>query len=68
LVAVVTLSVLRLVPPAPAIEIPVVLGAAVIGFLLGYLTPNPVSPSASPDDPTITMATRRYDHTTEEFA
>lgn len=68
LVAVVTLSVLRLVPPAPAIEIPVVLGAAVIGLLLGYLTPNPVAPPAPPDDPTITMPTRRFDHTTEEFA
>jgi hypothetical protein len=42
LVAVITLSVLRLVPPEPAIEIPVVLGAAAIAFLLGYLTPHPV--------------------------
>jgi hypothetical protein len=47
LVAVITLSVLRLVPPEPAIEIPVVLGAAAIAFLLGYLTPNPVPPAAA---------------------
>lgn len=45
LVAVISLSVLRLVPPEPAIEIPVVLGAAAIAFLLGYLTPHP-APSA----------------------
>ncbi|MFG1640052.1 hypothetical protein ACGFMK_07180 [Amycolatopsis sp. NPDC049252] len=48
LVAVITLSVLRLVPPEPAIEIPVVLGAAAIAFLLGYLTPNPVKPAPEP--------------------
>lgn len=42
LVAVITLSVLRLVPPEPAVEIPVVLGAAAIALLLGYLTPHPV--------------------------
>jgi hypothetical protein len=71
LVAVVTLSVLRLVPPAPAIEIPVVLGAAAIGLVLGYLTPHPVPlpPASTPDDPTIDMRTRRLeDSTTEGYA
>ncbi|TCO55108.1 hypothetical protein [Actinocrispum wychmicini] len=71
LVAVITLSVLRLVPPAPAIEIPVVLGAAAIGLLLGYLTPHPAPPpppSTRDDDPTIAMHTQRFDHTTQEFA
>ncbi|MFB9909059.1 hypothetical protein [Allokutzneria oryzae] len=67
LVAVVTLSVLRLVPPEPTIEIPVVLGSAVIGLLLGYLTPHPVpavAPSAS-DDPTVGVTTQRLGATTE---
>ncbi|PWW65910.1 hypothetical protein [Actinokineospora spheciospongiae] len=50
LVAVVTLSVLRLVPPEPEVEIPIVLGAAVIGLLLGFLTPHPAP--AGPPDPT----------------
>ncbi|MBE1501568.1 hypothetical protein H4696_008668 [Amycolatopsis lexingtonensis] len=48
LVAVISLSVLRLVPPEPAIEIPVVLGAAAIAFLLGYLTPHPAPPAVTP--------------------
>ncbi|MFD2417225.1 hypothetical protein [Amycolatopsis pigmentata] len=52
LVAVITLSVLRLVPPEPAIEIPVVLGAAAIAFLLGYLTPHPVPRAAGPGEDT----------------
>jgi hypothetical protein len=56
LVAVITLSVLRLVPPAPAIEIPLVLGAAAIAFLLGYLTPHPVPVAAAPaDDSTVRL-------------
>ncbi|SDM72728.1 hypothetical protein [Allokutzneria albata] len=68
LVAVVTLSVLRLVPPEPSIEIPVVLGAAVIGLLLGYLTPHPVpGPAPFPaDDPTVGVTTRKLDATTED--
>lgn len=55
LVAVITLSVLRLVPPEPAIEIPVVLGAAAIAFLLGYLTPNPVAPPVATGDETVRL-------------
>lgn len=39
--AVVTLSVLRLVPPAPTAEIPLILGAAAVTLALGYLTPYP---------------------------
>jgi hypothetical protein len=44
LVAVVTLSVLRVIPPAPSVEIPVVVGTTVIGLVLGYLTPHPLPP------------------------
>jgi hypothetical protein len=70
LVAVVSLSVLRLVPPEPSVEIPIVLAAAAIGLVLGYLTPHPVPPPAGPigpDDPTIGMTTRRMDTTTEAY-
>ncbi|GGS16933.1 hypothetical protein [Actinokineospora fastidiosa] len=59
LVAVVTLSVLRLVPPEPAVEIPIVLGAAVIAMLLGFLTPHPAPAPADPvDGPTVGLTTR----------
>jgi hypothetical protein len=70
LVAVISLSVLKLVPPEPAIEVPVVIGTAAIGLILGYLTPHPVppAPSSTPDDPTIDMRTRRMENTTEGFA
>jgi hypothetical protein len=56
LVAVISLSVLRLVPPEPAIEIPVVLGAAAIAFLLGYLTPHPAPPAVADSDTTVRLA------------
>ena len=56
LVAVISLSVLRLVPPEPAIEIPVVLGAAAIAFLLGYLTPHPAPPAVTDSDTTVRLA------------
>lgn len=49
IVAVITLSVLRLVPPAPAIELPVIAFTAAAGLLLGYLTPQPL-----PADPATT--------------
>ncbi|GAA4417542.1 hypothetical protein ACFQV2_01530 [Actinokineospora soli] len=59
LVAVVTLSVLRLVPPEPAVEIPVVLGAALIAMVLGFLTPHPSPPAPEPvDGPTVGLTTR----------
>lgn len=64
LVAVVSLSVLRLVPPEPAIEIPVVLGAAGIAFLLGYLTPNPAPRTVVPPAADETV---RFPGTTGEF-
>jgi hypothetical protein len=48
LVAVVSLSVFRLVAPEIAIEVPIVLGAAVIALLLGYLTPTPNPVAAQP--------------------
>lgn len=41
LVAVISLSVLRLVAPSPTAEIPFVVGAAAAAFVLGYLTPHP---------------------------
>jgi len=56
LVAVVSLSVLRLVAPAPAVEIPVVIGAALIAVVLGFLTPHP-SPEAAADRDEQTMRT-----------
>ncbi|WP_143138856.1 hypothetical protein [Lentzea waywayandensis] len=41
LVAVISLSVLRLVAPSPTAEIPFIVGAAAAAFVLGYLTPHP---------------------------
>ncbi|MBB5959060.1 FlaG/FlaF family flagellin (archaellin) [Saccharothrix tamanrassetensis] len=41
LVAVISLSVLRVMAPSPAAEIPFILGAAAAAFALGYLTPHP---------------------------
>ncbi|SES04711.1 hypothetical protein SAMN05216188_12097 [Lentzea xinjiangensis] len=41
LVAVISLSVLRLVAPSPAAEIPFIVGAAAVALLLGYVTPHP---------------------------
>ena len=64
LVAVVSLSVLRLVPPEPAIEIPVVLGAAAIAFLLGYLTPHPAPRRALEPADDVTV---RFPDVTQEF-
>ncbi|WP_342752321.1 hypothetical protein [Actinokineospora auranticolor] len=62
LVAVVTLSVLRLVPPVALVEIPIVLGAAAIAMVLGFLTPHPVPPLPTPDapldGPTVGMTAR----------
>lgn len=41
LVAVISLSVLRLIAPSPSAEIPFVVGAAAVAFILGYVTPHP---------------------------
>lgn len=41
LIAVISLSVLRLVAPSPTAEIPFILGAAGAALLLGYVTPHP---------------------------
>ncbi len=49
LVAVVTLSVLRMIPPAPSVEIPIIVGTTAIGLILGYLTPHPLPPIAEPE-------------------
>lgn len=64
LVAVVSLSVLRLVPPEPSIEIPVVVGAAVIAFLLGYLTPHP---APRRETGPVDEETDRFPATTKKF-
>ncbi|GLZ40327.1 hypothetical protein [Actinokineospora sp. NBRC 105648] len=63
LVAVVTLSVLRLVPPEPEVEIPIVLGAAAIAMVLGFLTPHPVppAPEVPADGHTVGMTTQLID-------
>ncbi|MEU4807257.1 hypothetical protein [Actinosynnema sp. NPDC023587] len=53
LVAVISLSVLRVVAPSPAAEVPFILGAAAAAFLLGYLTPNAAEPP--PVDPEATQ-------------
>jgi hypothetical protein len=45
-----------MVPPAPAVEIPVVIGAAIIALVLGFLTPHP-SPEVAADRDDETMRT-----------
>ncbi|TDP91874.1 hypothetical protein [Labedaea rhizosphaerae] len=50
LVAVVSLSVLRVVAPEPFVELPVVLGAGLAALLLGYLTPHPAGAPADDAD------------------
>lgn len=62
LVAVISLSVLRVVAPSPAVAIPFVVGAAAAAFLLGYLTPHPdddgLPPAEPPVDPESTQRIR----------
>lgn len=41
LIAVISLSVLRLIAPSPSAEIPFIVGAAAVALLLGYITPHP---------------------------
>lgn len=55
LVAVVTLSVLRIIPPEPTVEIPIIVGTTVIGLVLGYLTPHPLPPPAEPETKRIQL-------------
>ncbi|WP_328618763.1 hypothetical protein [Actinokineospora pegani] len=55
LVAVVSLSVLRLVAPEPEVEIPLVLGAAVVAMLLGFFTPHPAGPATVREDATAAL-------------
>lgn len=56
LVAVITLSVLRMVPPAPAVELPVIAATTAVAMLLGYLTPHPLPQVVTPtDDPTTRL-------------
>ncbi len=52
LTAVITLSVLRLVAPAPVAEIPLVLAFAGVAFALGYLTPSPDDEAAPASEST----------------
>ncbi|MCC8247242.1 hypothetical protein [Saccharothrix luteola] len=58
LVAVISLSVLRVMAPSPAAEIPFVLGAAAVAFALGYLTPHPDADDLRPP-PTDPESTQR---------
>ncbi|MFI9012011.1 hypothetical protein ACIGNX_32710 [Actinosynnema sp. NPDC053489] len=62
LVAVISLSVLRVVAPSPGAEVPFVLGAAAAAFALGYLTPHPDAddlPAPPPVDPESTQRITR---------
>ncbi len=47
LIAVISLSVLRLVAPSPSAEIPFIVGAAAVALILGYVTPHPGDPQPS---------------------
>ncbi|WP_158852289.1 hypothetical protein [Saccharothrix deserti] len=53
LVAVISLSVLRVMAPSPAAEIPFILGAAAVALVLGYLTPHPAADELPPLDPPL---------------
>lgn len=59
LVAVISLSVLRIMAPSPAAEIPFVLGAAAAAFALGYLTPHPDDGDLRFDPPADPESTQR---------
>jgi hypothetical protein len=64
LVAVISLSVLKLMAPSPTAEIPFIAGAAAAALLLGYLTPHPGDAeeppfqAGSPDSPDGTLTER----------
>jgi hypothetical protein len=55
LVAVVSLSVLRMIPPEPSVEIPIVVGTTLIGMVLGYLTPHPLPPVVEDETTSVTL-------------
>lgn len=55
LVAVIALSVLRVVAPSPEVGVPFVLGAAAVAFLLGYLTSHPDADEQLPVHPEATQ-------------
>ncbi|MEU5695957.1 hypothetical protein [Actinosynnema sp. NPDC020468] len=57
LVAVISLSVLGVMAPSPAAEIPFIVVAAAAALLLGYLTPHPAP--AAPVDPEATQRLTR---------
>ncbi|WP_342668771.1 hypothetical protein [Actinokineospora inagensis] len=63
IVAVVSLSVFRLVAPEPLVEVPMVLGATAIAMVLGFLTPHPVGPAGGdePGDKTMALRTQVID-------
>ena len=54
LVAVISLSVLRFIPPSPTAEVPFIVGAAGAALILGYLTPHP-GDAPSDSDATTTV-------------
>jgi hypothetical protein len=63
LVAVISLSVLKLMAPSPTAEIPFIAGAAAAALLLGYLTPHPgeaeePTGAGRPDSPDGTLTER----------
>lgn len=55
LVAVISLSVLRLVAPSPTAEIPFIVGAAAGALLLGYVTPHPGEQRPGSDVDTVVI-------------
>ncbi len=56
LVAVISLSVLRLVAPSPTAEIPFIVGAAAAALLLGYVTPHPGERRQLSEEDTVRIA------------
>ncbi|WP_285753678.1 hypothetical protein [Lentzea sp. NBRC 105346] len=55
LVAVISLSVLRFIPPSPTAEVPFIVGAAGAALLLGYLTPHPGDAPSDSDTTTVRL-------------
>src|SRR3712207_7482619 len=61
----ISLSVLRVVAPTPAVGISFVVGAAAAAFLLGYLTPHPDDDGLPPAEPPVDPESRSEEHTSE---